>query len=212
MNKKFFTLLRGEEIQIAPKVKVIQAIAFSEMLSAEEILKKVQEDANQYKKQTVEECEKLKEQAQQEGFEEGFKKWAEHVVELENEIDKVQKETEKLILPLALKTAKKIVGREIELSEDIIIDIVRNHLKEVSSHKKIKVYVNKSELAILEKNKTSLKDIFENLESIGIFERNDVLPGGCVIETEGGIINAQLENQWGVLERAFERLIKQHAQ
>ena len=29
-------------------------------------------------------------------------------------------------------------------------------------------------------------------------------PGGCLIETEAGIINAQLENQWRSLEAAFK--------
>ena len=33
-------------------------------------------------------------------------------------------------------------------------------------------------------------------------------PGGCIIETEAGIINAQLENQWRSLENAFESFMK----
>lgn len=210
MTHKFFTLLRGEKVRLSPKVKIIPANDFSELLTSDEILQKVQEDALQYKKQTTEDCEKLKEQSSQEGFEEGFEKWSEKIVEQENEIKKVRSDLEKLVLPLALKAAKKIVGREIELSHDIIVDIVRHHLKEVSSHKKIKLYVNKSELAFIEENKPKLKEIFEELESLAIFERNDIQPGGCVIETEGGIINAQIDNQWHILERAFERLMKQH--
>jgi type III secretion protein L len=44
------------------------------------------------------------------------------------------------------------------------------------------------------------------LEVFQIQERNDIQPGGAVIETEGGIINAQISNQLQVLERAFKKL------
>ena len=53
-------------------------------------------------------------------------------------------------------------------------------------------------------SKLSLK----SLESFVIRERAGIQPGGCVIETEGGIINARLENQWRTLEKAFDTLSK----
>ena len=36
-----------------------------------------------------------------------------------------------------------------------------------------------------------------------------LLLGVCIIETEAGIINASLENQWRALESAFEAFMKQ---
>src|SRR5262249_15045025 len=117
-------------------------------------------------------------------------------------------ELEKTLIPVALKAAKKIVGREIELSEDTIVDIVSNLLKSVSQHKKITIYVNKKDLDSLEAARPRLKKIFESLEVLSLRERQDITPGGCVIETEAGIINAQLENQWRSLEAAFEKLMK----
>ncbi len=208
MSKKFFTLIHGDKIHVAPKTKIIEAEAFSEMLSVEEMLEKVKADVKQYIDETAKESEKMKEAAQKEGFEEGFKEWANHIAKLEEEIISVRKELEKLIIPIALKAAKKIVGREIELSPDVIVDIVSHHLKAVAHHKKIKIYVNKADLERLEKEKANLKQLFETLESLSLIERNDVQPGGCVIETEGGIVNAQLDNQWSILERAFESLSK----
>ena len=111
-------------------------------------------------------------------------------------------------MPVALKAAKKIVGREMELSDEAIVDIVSNTLKSVSQHKKITIYVNKKDLDALERNRSRLKEIFETLDVLSLRERNDIAPGGCIVETEGGIINAQLENQWRILENALEMLIK----
>lgn len=208
MKKKFFSLIHGDSIHVAPETRIIPSSEFSKSLEAYQILEEVKKDALKYKQEVAEEIEKLKEQAQKEGFEEGFKKWIEQIVKVEDEIVNVRKETEKVALPVALKAAKKIVGRELELSENTIVDIVSNSLKAVVTHRKITIYVNKKELESLEKNRNRLKDIFENLEILNLRERSDVEPGGCIIETEGGIINAQLENQWRILENAFDKMMK----
>lgn len=207
-KKKFFSFIKEGSIHLAPQTKIIPEEEISKLMEGMEILKLIHEDAEIYRLNVVEECEQLKELSQQEGYEEGFKTWLEHIVKLEEEIAKVRKEFEKVLIPIALGAAKKIVGREIELSEDIIFDIVANALKPVASHKKITIYVNQQALHILEKKKPDLKKLFEVLETFVIRERADIAPGGCIIETEGGIINAQLENQWRTLEKAFDKLIK----
>lgn len=211
MKRKFFTLIGGDTVLAAPQGKIIPAAEFSSLLEARDMLKAVQDDAEAYKIKQVEEIERLKLEAQKEGYAEGFKAWAEAIASLESEIQQVRHDIEKTLAPIALKAAKKIVGREIELSDDTIVDIVSNSLKAVAQHRKITIYVNKKDLNAMEENRPRLKNIFEALESLSIRERADIEPGGCIIETEGGIINAQLDNQWRILEQAFERLLKQKA-
>lgn len=208
MNKKFFSLIHGDRVHIAPKTKVIPADHFSSLLDAREIIEHVKKDAEKYKIEVAQEMEKIKEQAQKDGFEAGYQHWIEEIAKLEYEITQVRKDTEKMILPVALKAAKKIVGREIEISDTAIVDIVSNCLKSVSTHKKIIIYVNKKDVEKLEMNRPQLKQVFENLEVLYIRERPDIEQGGCVIETEGGIINAKLENQWHTIENAFDSMMK----
>lgn len=207
-NKKFFTLIKGDTIHIAPKTKIIPAESFSTLLDASEVLAHIKKDAEAYRIDVAKDCETIKEAAFKEGYEEGLKRWSEHLIALEKEIESVHKDLQKMVIPVALKAAQKIVGREIELKEDSIVDIVAANLKAVASHKKITIYVSKKDLDSLDKNKNRIKDLFESLESLSIRERSDIAPGGCVIETEGGIINAQIENRWKVLEKAFENLAK----
>lgn len=208
MNKKFFSLIRGDAVHQAPETKIIPADHFSTLLNAKELLDHVKKDAENYRKDVIAESEKIKEQGHKEGFEAGYQEWIERIAQMEQEIASVRIEMEKLILPVALKAAKKIVGREIETSNTAIVDIVSNCLRSVSTHKKITIYVNKKDLEKLEKVRPQLKQLFEALEVLYIRERPDIEQGGCIIETEGGIINAKLENQWRVLENAFESMIK----
>lgn len=207
-SKKLFSLIFADSIRIAPETKIIPEKEFSTLQEASKVLEHIKQDAEKYRLQVVKECEELKEQAFKEGYEEGFKEWAEHLIQFEKQLETLSKETQKLIIPIALKAAKKIVGREIELSEDTIVDIVASNLKAVAQHKKITIYVNKKELDVLEKNKQRLRDLFEHLESLSIRPREDIASGGCVIETEIGIINAQMDHRWRVLEKAFEALLK----
>lgn len=208
MSQKIFSLIYGDKIHAAPKQKIIPADAVSTLIEADKILEHIKQDAEKYRLQISKECEEIKENAFKEGYEDGYQQWTNHLADLENEIQSVHKELQQLIIPLALKAAKKIIGKEIELSQDVIVDIVSSNLKAVSQHKKVTIYVNKKEIEALEKNKQRLKDIFENLESFSIREREDVSPGGCIIETEVGIINAQMEHRWSILERAFEAFAK----
>lgn len=208
MSKKFFTLIFGDRIRVAPKTKIIPANELSTLQEASEVLEHIKKDAEKYRIQVAKEGEDVKENAYKAGYEEGLKQWAEHLVKFEKQLEDLRKETQKVIIPIALKAAKKIVGREIELSEETIVDIVAANLKAVAQHKKITIYVNKKELDILDKNKQRLRELFEHLESLSIRPREDIAPGGCVIETEIGIINAQMEHRWQVLEKAFEALLK----
>lgn len=211
-SQKFFTLLYGDHVHTAPKGKVIPSDEISQLMNGLEVLQKVQDDAHKYRQEVVHECEMMKEQAQREGFEAGYAAWMAHIAELQAEIDTVHKAMEKTVIPVALKAARKILGREIELSETAIVDIVANNLKAVSQHKRITIWVNKDDLAKLEKNRDHLKKLFESLESLSIRPREGIASGGCVIETEAGIINAQIENQWEIIEHAFQSRIAQSQQ
>ena len=200
---KFFSLLSGKQVRIAPETKRIPASEFAILQNASEILEETRKDALDFKKQVAIEAETAKENAFAEGFQAGLEKFNAHLLTLDQELQELRVEIQKRILPLSLTAARKIIGEELKHHPERIVDIVLNSLKPVTQHKKIKIYVNKADLAMLEQRKPEIKAIFEHLQSLVLEERNDVEPGGCIIETEAGIINAQLENQWRALEAAF---------
>lgn len=208
MSKKFFSLISDKTVNVAPNSKVIPAKEFSQLQDAKELLVKIKAEVDEYRLTVVKDCEELKENAVKEGFQEGFQQWAENIAKLETEITSVRSDMEKVVGKAALMAAKKIVGRELELVPDTVSDIVTNSLKTVAQHKKITIFVNKKDLILVESNRNKLKNVFEGLETLSIRGRDDIKPGGCIIETEGGIINAQLENQWQALENAFTSLMK----
>lgn len=201
---KFLSLIEKKDVHIAPEKKTIPAQEFSKLIEADALLRQTQEEANRYRERVSEECEVLKEQAQLAGFEEGLKRWNEQIALLDQEVQNVRHEVESSMVPLALTAVKKIIGHELEINREAIVDIISTALRTVTQHKKITIYVNPSDHDEVERARPHLKSLFEHLERLTISPREDITEGGCIIETEAGIINAQLENQLKALEAAFQ--------
>jgi type III secretion protein L len=202
---KFFSLIYQGEIHPATEEKVIPAEDFSTLMEAGEILNRAKEDVEHYKQQVDKECDELKEQAKEAGFSEGLAQFNEHVIHFDKQLRLIRMELQKQILPLALKAAKKIVGEQLSVSPETIVEIVIQTLTPVVQNHRFIIYVNKVDKEILEAQRPKIKNILEQVQVLTIQERNDVAPGGCIIETESGIINASIENQWRALESAFEK-------
>lgn len=205
---RLFSFIKDGEIHPASNQKVIPQEEFSQLMEAHEIVEKARADAEAYRAETEAECALLREKAQEEGFQEGLEKLSEGILGLDQEKKRLRHEMNKLILPLALKAAKKIVAKELETRPETIVDIVLQALAPVLQNHRIIIWVNKADKEILEKEKTQIREKLEQVESLVIKERDDIAPGGCIIETESGIINASIENQWRAIESAFDKYLK----
>ena len=205
---RLFSLIFDKEVHTSSGKKSLAAEDFSTLLEAVEILEKAKEEAQAYRNKVEEECVQLKEQAKRDGFQEGLGQLNDQILALDQEKKRLRHEMNKLILPLALKAAKKIVAKELETHPETIVDIVMHALTPVLQNHRITIYINKGDREILEAEKPKIREKLEQVESFVIKERDDIAPGGCIIETESGIINAAIENQWRALESAFERYTK----
>jgi len=205
---KYFSLIYSGEITQGSDDKVIPSDEFSELLKATDVLNKAKADVKTYLDNNKEECQNLLAKAEEAGFNKGLSEFNKQILHYQERIKQLEHELQKTILPLALKAAKKIVSRELELKPETIVDIVRQTLKPVTQNHHIKIFVAKQDKEALEKEKKDLRNILEHVETFIIEEREDITPGGCIIETEAGIINASLENQWRALESAFEAFMK----
>jgi type III secretion protein L len=205
---RLFCLIEGEEVHPASETKVIRAEEFSTLMGVHEILIKTQADVAALEERTQKEAEEQKKKGYEEGYQEGLTQLNEHILNLNDEKKRLHHEMNQLILPLALKAAKKIVAGELKAHPETIVNIVQQALAPVMQNHRITIYVNKADKEILEAEKPRLKEKLEQVESLIIKERDDISEGGCMIETESGIINATLENQWRGIESAFDRYLK----
>ncbi|NGX30876.1 MAG: Yop proteins translocation protein L [Chlamydiae bacterium] len=202
-----FTLIE-KDLEFKFNQKIIPQKDYAELLSIKELLEKTKVEIDKFKEKTKEKAEVLKENAKNEGFQEGLLKWASQLERLETEIKNVRKEFEQQMVDLVVTCAKKIVGQELMSNKKTIISLVKTSLKPVAMHKYVHIYCNREDLTILEKSKPSIKEVLEHCEKLSIEVRKDIERGGCIIETEAGIINAQLDVLFENLKLALSQYLK----
>lgn len=200
-------LINGEEVRLSQD-KIIPKETLETLLETEELIEKAKQEIEDLKLQLIEEGKEEKKKGYDEGFQEGLSKFNEHVLLLGDKVKELRHLMQLQMLPLVLKATKKIVGELIRLHPETIVDIVMQSIKSVLQCKFVKIYVHRQDLEALDTKKESIKALFDQIESFQIEERADVVQGGCIIETERGILNATLENQFRALENAFEAHMK----
>ena len=104
---------------------------------------------------------------------------------------------------------KKIIGKELETKPETVVSIISESLKELTQNKRVIIHVNPQDLAIVEQHRPELKNLVEYADVLLLSPKASVTPGGCIIETETGIVNAQLDVQLAALEQAFSAILKQ---
>lgn len=202
---KYFSLLFQGDIHPSDEKKVISADDFSKLVEASELVEIARQEKEKLRQETTEACEKLKKEEGEKGFQEGLDIFNEKIFAIDEELKALRLNLQQMVLPIALKAAKRIVGKELEIFPETIVDIVIQAIKPVSESQHITIFVNKEDKEHLDKNKPKLKEILQQAEVLAIQEKAEIEPGGCIIKTESGMINATIENQWRALERAFEK-------
>ena len=202
---KYFSLIYQGDIHPAPDVKAIPQAEFALLLSAQELLVKAQEDAERFLENNRKECAELQEKHAQLGFQEGLEKFADQLLHFDMTLKKIYHQLQNQVLSLAIQAAKKMVTKQLELHPETVVDIVMQAIAPLKQHRRFTIYVNKVDYPTLEKNKSQIKEILERLESLVFVVREDISSGGCIIESDAGIINATTENLWKAFESAFSK-------
>lgn len=111
-------------------------------------------------------------------------------------------EVERDVLRLAVRLAEKIIGREIQADPATLADIVSTALRSARQHETLVVRVHPADLPEVQSRR-------ERIDPAGRARFLDFVPdpqvsrGGCVIQSESGVVDAQLDTQLRALERAL---------
>ncbi|MCS6885556.1 MAG: FliH/SctL family protein [Acidobacteriota bacterium] len=148
-----------------------------------------------------EERRKILEKSREEGYREGFAKVNEIIYELTEKKREVLAQAEADMIRLSIRVAARIIGRELRQHPDTIADIVTQAIQTVRNQTKIIIRVNPDDMEHLLKSKDLLLARVGQSKIIDFQSDPKVQPGGCVIESEAGTVNAQLKTQLEVMEK-----------
>lgn len=214
-EKAAFKVMQQKTLEAKKAVEEANEEAAGIMEEAGRKAARIEEEA---KKKAVAYVQEAVKKARAEGREEGFSMGEEeagrlierlHVI-LNAAIDKRKKlidSTECQLIDLVLLISKKVVKVISEKARSVVVANVKEALKKVSGETEITIKVNTRDLDITTKHKGSLIKQIEGIKHVTIEEDSRVDPGGCIIETSFGDIDARIQRQLGLLEERIRELI-----
>lgn len=155
----------------------------------------------------LEEVEGVRENARKEGFaegrEEGMALATEFITKFESLKGAFYQNAESEIISLVMEIAEKVIGRMVQDHREAIISIVRQAVDSALGDR-VTIRINPEDY---KKVHTQIKVLQENLDKsrrLSFKEDDTISAGGCVVETEVGMIDAQLETQLRAIHKALE--------
>lgn len=185
------------------------------------IIAEAEEEADNIRARVYEEAQEIRKQAEKEGYEEGLKRaeeeMREHLAEAERQSCQMVEEArqlklailhsvEKDIVRLAMAIARKIIVAELKSNPESILEVVREAISFIDQPENVTLRVNPQDFEILNllREKGDLNDIENEVSRLELKSDVRINPGGAVIESDKGIVDAQLETRILSIEEALE--------
>lgn len=197
--------------ELHPSVKKVLEIERDENSRIE---KKVNEKLDVLKASAIEEAKKL---GFQEGFEagkkEGFLKFQEEsrenvdriaqlVDQFEGQKSEIFKAHERFLLEMVVQVAKRVVLRELQTDGEYLARVTRDIIEKLGTRENIRVWLNGDDIGCLQALRESLTQKFGELRNLQIAVHPEVSRGGCIVETDFGVVDATIESQIRSIEEA----------
>jgi len=180
--------------------KIIKKELFEASQEARNIVEAARQEAERIVARAEQERAAAVESGLQIGYEEGLKRWNQILAGAWQARENLKTEWEQSLLHLAVRVAEKIVGEQLRLHPDTIVPIVREALKSVGQERQLTLLIHPDHREMVQANLDRLQALVGSSRQIHLVANPDIAPGGCVVESELGVIDAKLETQLKCLE------------
>jgi len=180
-----------------------------------ELLKDAMEKA---KRQVTEIKANAKKEGYDTGFEDGFKSgkdaakeefspFLNTTQELIEELSGFRKEmyekVEREMVEMVLNLSKKVIHFEFSKREDAVQDMIRLAVQSVLDRESMVIKIHPTDKEYAESFRPELLDMFSEIKNITFVANSGITRGGCVVETNFGVIDARIEK----LEEQIDRIL-----
>lgn len=210
------TLLIEKKVPIIPQRTVVDVVpqpVMPQRPASEAEVKKSKNEAQKIIEAARQEAGGIKEEAKEEGRQEGRQEASSRIEEAMETLNSAVKERKKIIsdseneiLRLSLKVAEQIIRSEVSLHRDVCLNIVSEAIARISDREQVIVKVNREDAEYLKRYKDRLAGMLDGVKSFSIIEDANIEPGGCVIETNLGFIDARIATKIKSIEEALKKV------
>jgi flagellar assembly protein FliH len=121
---------------------------------------------------------------------------------LRERLPQVVRQSESALIQLAIEVARKLVG-DLPVSAGMIEAAVRSALAQVEESAEFHVYLHADDLALLQKCNSPVLLPGPGNEAVRFQPSPEVTPGGCLVQTRFGVIDARRETKLELIRQSL---------
>ena len=196
---------RTAALRLAPGIRVVRRDDYMLWTQAQNVINVAEQQAATI----VADAENVFEQERQRGYNEGEQearlKQAEKIMETVGQTVDYLARFEHEIVDLVMGAVRKVIDGFDE--QEKVMAVTRNALAIVRNQKQITLRLNPSQVDMVRDRVDELLAAFPVVGYIDMVGDTRVSKGGCILESEVGMIEAHLDGQIEALRAAFQRIL-----
>jgi type III secretion protein L len=182
---------------------IVDADVFDAKLEGDRLVGEARAEAERELAAARDEAERLRRKAEAEGRERGLGAVTELLVGARAVAARARAGAEAELRALAVRIAEKILGRELALDPSAVVDVAAAALRHAGEPRELVVRCASEDLEALERGKPRLLERCRAAQAVRFVADDRVARGGCIVETELGVVDARLSTQLDAIERAL---------
>jgi type III secretion protein L len=183
--------------------KLLKHDVYQAGIEARGILETAELRARELLEEAARSREEALEAGRQQGYREGLAQWDEARLGMLRLREAMDARYEGELVRLSVRIAEKIIGEELRTRPETIVSIVRECVRGMRNQQSLTVRVNASEREEVIKHIESLNGLGSGIQVVA---DSGVPQGGCIVESERGIVDARLQTQLQGLEDILTRI------
>lgn len=169
------------------------------------------------------EADSIRRAARQEGYAQGRADAREELLaaraELDQLVDDINRQHERFLseaepqlAQLALMIAAKVIEREVVLAGDVAVSIARACIRRIKERRWLRIHVNPESIESIRAAREEILAQTGTDTRLEVTEDPRVDPGGCMIESPSGLMDARIQTRIGILQEALEDVLSSDSQ
>jgi type III secretion protein L len=190
----------------APDVRVLPATDYAILLETQNLLEQARSEAAALIERAKLEAEDIRRQGLEEGRVEGKAEIAMQMLETVTASVEQLAGVESSLIDVVMRSLRTILGKFDQ--EDLVAQVVGHALRLVRDEKRILLRVAASDADAVQARLADIVRQYSGMGRVDVVSDAAISPGGCVLETESGVIDATLDRQLAMIEDAFRKRVE----
>ena len=182
---------------------IVDADVFDAKLEGDRLLSEARAQAERELAAARDEAERIARKAEAEGRERGLAAVTELLAGARAAAARARAGAEADLRALGVRIAEKLLGRELALDPAVVVDVAATAMRHAGEPRELVVRCATEDLEALERGKPRLLERCRAAQAVRFVADDRVSRGGCIIETELGLVDARLSTQLEAIERAL---------